>query len=95
MFFNRAVDEHMIWLLKPSIESREDGVRRRSGNVRLADHLNLKTEMAEGESAAVIGPQGFPLLGWHHLIDATAANREALWNQARRHLHPFPFPFLG
>jgi len=24
-----------------------------------------------------------------------AANREALWNQARRHLHPFPFPFLG
>ena len=42
-----------------------------------------------------LAPQGFPLLGWHHLIDATAANREALWNQARRHLHPFPFPFLG
>jgi hypothetical protein len=42
-----------------------------------------------------LAPQGFPLLGWHHLIDATAANRKALWNQARRHLHPFPFPFLG
>ncbi len=37
----------------------------------------------------------FSLLGWHHLIDATSANREALWNQAQRHLHPFPFPFLG
>jgi uncharacterized DUF497 family protein len=40
-------------------------------------------------------PQGFPIVGWHHSIDATAANREALWNQARRHLHPLPFPFLG
>jgi hypothetical protein len=42
-----------------------------------------------------LAPQGFPLLGWHHLFDATAANRKGLWNQARRHLHPFPFPFLG
>jgi hypothetical protein len=42
-----------------------------------------------------LAPQGFPLLGWHHLIDATSANWEALWNQAQRHLHPFPFPFLG
>ena len=46
MFFNRAIDEHMIWLLKPSIESREDGVRRRSGNVRLADHLMVNHEEA-------------------------------------------------
>jgi hypothetical protein len=42
-----------------------------------------------------LAPQGFPLLGWHHLIDATSASREALWNRAQRHLHPFPFPFLG
>jgi hypothetical protein len=37
-----------------------------------------------------LAPQGIPFVGWDHFLDATSANREALWNQAQRHLHPFP-----
>ena len=57
--------------------------------------LDLKRKWLRANLPASLAPQGFPLLGWHHLFDATAANRKAMWNQARRHLHPFPFPFLG
>jgi hypothetical protein len=57
--------------------------------------IDLKRKWLRANLPPSMCPQGFPLLGWHHLIDATFANREALRNQAQRHLHPFPFPFLG
>ena len=57
--------------------------------------LSRNPKLEAPHSPPSLAPQGSPLPGWHQLFDATAANRKALWNQARRHLHPFPFPFPG
>jgi len=37
--------------------------------------IDLKRKWLRANLPPSLAPQGFPLLGWHHLIDATSANR--------------------